>query len=133
MCSCLNRVETNHFFLFCLALSNFESFLLSDKTLNLSKSVRFCLLACLAYDFPNGLSAKVLATFYLAINLVNFPVLTPLPIFSTCLVSCNLLTGMSCLWMFSPSTKTLLSLRMSTIVTNRPSNGPKLTLATLPT
>ena len=123
----LNNTEHHFFlaaFLSCLALSNLESFLRRVKTLNLSKSVSCSLLACLAKDLPKELSAKDFETFYLEIIVLNFPVVIPLPILRTCLVSWSLPIGMICLVNPSPSTRTLLSLRISTMVASFPSRGP---------
>lgn len=120
-------------FLLGLALNNFDSFLLRERTLNLSKSFNVYLLVCLSKAFPKELSANFLATPSLAITFLSFPVLTPLPTFRTCLVSWSLRMGMTCLLRFYPSTRTLLSERMSTMVTSFPVSAPKLTLATRPT
>lgn len=126
-----------HFFfatlLFCLALNNFDSLLLKETTLNLSKSLSSALLVCLAYDLPIELSLKVFCTFYFAIAFLNLPEVMPRPTLKTCLVSWSLLMGIICLAIPSPSIKTLLSLIISTIVASFPSRGPKLILATLPT
>ena len=111
-------------FLLGLALSTLDSLLLKLKTLNLSKSVNSALLVCLANDLPILLSLNTFWTFYLAIVFLNLPEVTPLPILSTCLVSWSLATGMTCLEIPSPSIKTLLSLRISTIVASFPSRGP---------
>lgn len=117
----LNK-EFNHFL--GLARVSLASFLLSTRTLYLSKSVRFCLLCCLAKDLPIELSANFLATFSFEMMLLSLPVRAPLPHLMTCLVSWSLRMGITCLWMASPSTKTRLSLRISTMVASLPSRGP---------
>ena len=122
---CLNNF-LHHFFPFFIffAFCNFDSFLLSTVTLYLSKSFSCCLLACLAKALPKLLSLNVFCTFSFAITLFSLPLLIPRPTAKTCLVSCNLLMGMTCRLMPYPSTKTLLSLRISTIVASFPSRGP---------
>lgn len=80
------KYSVDHF-LFGFARVSLDSFLLSTKTLYLSKSVKFCLLCCLAKDFPSELSANFLATFSLEMMVLTLPVLAPLPILRTCLVS----------------------------------------------
>lgn len=133
----LNKVVGHHFFLATflsdLALRSLDSFLLNTKALYLSKSVSCSLLACWEYLFPRELSSKVFWTLSLAIAFLSLPEVTPLPTLSTCLVSCSLRMGMSCLLIPSPSINTLLSLTMSTMVASFPTWGPKLILATRPT
>ena len=116
-----------------LALRRVASFLLRTRTLYLSKSVKLSFLACLAYAFPKELSANFWATFSFLRMVLTFWVLAPLRILALNLVSCSLRMGMTCLLMVYPSTNTLLSLMISTIVASLPASTPKLILATRPT
>jgi hypothetical protein len=52
------------------------------------------------------------------------PVLAPLPTGKLNLVNCNLLIGITCLLMWSPSISTLFSLSMSPMTASFPSSGP---------
>lgn len=97
------------------------------RTLNLSKSLRLALTAFFAVFLAATDAAYLVNGQSFLMSFVTTPVLAPLnaPL-SENLVSVNLLIGMTYLAtpVVGPSTRTLLSLRISTIVANLPSYGP---------
>lgn len=90
--------------------------------MNLSKSVNLALIAFLATLEAAPVSEYNYVIPFFSIVFFKTPVLAPLVALSKILVRSNLLNGVTCLGtpVVGPSIKTLLSLRISTIVANLP-------------
>ena len=78
----LSRIYSSHFLLFFLillrlALRSLENFSLNSRTLNLSKSVKFSLLACLAMFWSNVVLLNAYLALAFEIAFLNLPVLIP--------------------------------------------------------